>query len=395
MPNIVDKFISEMIEKGIILELYENGLKQNEVEQFIIDRFKPYLKSKSILKVQMLAYLPQYIDSLLYISSNSVNIGLFECCLEVFWSAKKEDSVNCYNSYKYWQDNVLAATSKIVSLITLDQDRSKMTLHEFAEDVFTKIGKIIEACIQPYLRILLYLEEIINKRNPSKLDINKLNLGDIVDRLIEYKIFNKFLIPPPWNLKLNDWRNISKHDKYSAKDNKIICRYKKPPKEKKIILIQPELWNLFLTINDIFGILRLAHSIFFFDNIDDIQPYWENKQLRKESAILDQISLYNMFGFSVKNYSIEEDLIKFQLKDETAIDPDSRLNKLLFLLRPTWYKARKKFIILEYYDNQNNPIFRIEVDTSKNEDIFALNVDENLLTFENIKESCKILDLRK
>ena len=97
----------------------------------------------------------------------------------------------------------------------------------------------------------------------------------------------------------------------------------------------------------------------------------------------------------MKNYSIEKDLIKFQLKDETAIDPDSRLNKLLFLLRPTWYKARKKFIILEYYDNQNNPIFRIEVDTSKNEDIFTLNIDENLLTFENIKESCKILDLRK
>jgi len=192
MQDIVDKFISEKNGKGIVLELYENGLKQNEIEQFIISKFKPYLKSKSILKVQMLAYLPQYIDSLLYISSNSVNIGLFECCLEVFWKVKMEDSLNCYNSYKYWQDDVLVATSKIVSLITLDQDRSKMTLHEFAEDVFTKIGKIIEACIQPYLRILLYLEEIINKRNPLKLDINKLNLGDIVDRLIKYKIFNKF-----------------------------------------------------------------------------------------------------------------------------------------------------------------------------------------------------------
>jgi len=394
MPDIVDKYISEKNGKGIVLELYENGLKQNEIEQFIISKFKPYLKSKSILKVQMLAYLPQYIDSLLYISSNSVNIGLFECCLEVFWKAKKEDSVNCYNSYKYWQDDVLAATSKIVSLITLDQDRSKMTLHEFAEDVFTKIGKIVEACIQPYLRILLYLEEIINKRNPSKLDINKLNLGDIVDGLIKYKTFNKFLIPPPWNLKLNDWRNISKHDKYSAKDNKIICRYKKPPKEKKIILIQPELWNLFLTINDIFGILRLAHSVFFFDNIDDIQPYWENKQLRKESAILDQISLYNMFGFSVKKYSIENDKVKFKLKDETVLKPKIRLKHLLFLIRPTWYKTRKKQIILEYFDSQDYPIFRIEVDTSKREDIFSLNVDEELLTIENIKECIILTDLR-
>ena len=200
MLNIVDKFIAEKNEKGIILELYEKGLKQKEIEQFIIDKFKPFLKNKSILRVQMLAYLPQYIDSLLYISSNNVNKKIFENCLEVFWKAKMEDSVNCYNSYQYWQDNVLAATSKIISLITLDQDRSKMNLHEFAEDVFTKIGKIIEACIQPYLRILLYLEEIINKRNPSKLDINKFNLGDVVNKLLKYKFINKLLIPPPWNL---------------------------------------------------------------------------------------------------------------------------------------------------------------------------------------------------
>ncbi|MFW9875501.1 MAG: hypothetical protein ACFFG0_20535, partial [Candidatus Thorarchaeota archaeon] len=216
MQNIIDKFISEKKEKGIILELYEKGLKQEEIEQFIIDKFKPFLKNKSILRVQMFAYLTQYVDSLLYILSDNVNRQLFENSLEAFWKAKMEDSINCYKSYQYWQDDVIATTSKIISLITLDQDRSKMTLHEFAEDVFTKIGKIIEACIQPYLRILLYLEEIINKRKPSKLYINNLDLGDLVNKLLIYKFNNKLLIPPPWNLKLNDWRNIPKHDKYSV-----------------------------------------------------------------------------------------------------------------------------------------------------------------------------------
>jgi len=160
-------------------------------------------------------------------------------------------------------------------------------------------------------------------------------------------------------------------------------------------LLQPELWYLFLSINDIFCILRLAHSLFFLDNIDEIQPYWENKQLRKESAILDQISLYNMFGFSIEKYSIENDMVKFKLKDVTVLKPKIRLNHLLFLIRPTWYKIRKKFITLEYFDSQDNPIFLIEVDTSKRENIFSLNIDENLLTIENIKESCKLIDLRK
>ena len=395
MPNIVDKFISEKDDKGIILKLYENGLKQKEVKQFIIDKFKPYLKSKSILRIQMLAYLPQYIDSLLYILSNNVNKNIFKSCLEIFWKAKLEDSVECYSSYQYWQDDVLAATSKVVSLITLDQDRSKMGLHEFAEDVFTKIGKIIEACIQPYLRILLYLEEIINKRNPSKLDITKLNLGNVVNKLLNYKFFNKLLIPPPWNLKLNDWRNIPKHDKYLVKDNKIVCRFKKPSKEKEIILSKQELWYLFLSINDIFSILRLAHSVFFFDNIEEIQPYWDKKRLRKESSLLDLISVYGMFGFSVKNYSVGDDKVEFQLKDKTRRESDKRLNELIFLIRPTWYKTRKRFLILEYIDSLNNPIFIIEVDTSKREDIFSIGVDEDLLTIDNLRDCIELTDLRK
>ncbi len=68
MQNIVDKFISEKNEKGIILELYEKGLKQKEIEQFIIDKFNPLLKNKSILRVQMLAYLHQVFENHLHVS---------------------------------------------------------------------------------------------------------------------------------------------------------------------------------------------------------------------------------------------------------------------------------------------------------------------------------------
>ncbi len=117
-------------------------------------------------------------------------------------------------------------------------------------------------------------------------------------------------------------------------------------------------------------------------------------QLREESELLDQISVYGMFGFSVKNYSIEENKVKFKLIDKTNSAPDTRLNQLLFLIRPTWYKTRKKIIILEYFNSQNSPIFQIEVDTSKREDIFSLNVDEEILTIENIKECINLTDLR-
>ncbi len=394
MKNIVDRYLSEKDEKGIIAQLYELGLSQREIEEFIIEKHKPYLKNKSIPRIQVYAYMSQYIDSLIHILSNEETKSLFESCLEIYWKAKEKDPILCYKSYQYWEDDVLEATSKLISMINNDPDRSNMNLHDFAEDVFTKIGKIIEKIIQPHLKILLYLKKVINNAIPTALDFDKLTLGNLVDELLKFKIFDNLLKPGSWDIKLNQWRNIANHDKYLVKDNKIIGKYGRAPKEKEIGLFQPELWMLFLNVNDIFSILRLAHSLFFLDNMEEIKPFWENKQLRQESSLLDLITSYDMLGFSVKDYSIEDNTVKLEVRDLTMNDSEKRLNELLMLLRPTWYKTHKRFIKVEYFDFNGNPICIIEVDTSKRQDLFIEGVDENLLTLENLKECIELTDLR-
>ncbi|MFW9874683.1 MAG: hypothetical protein ACFFG0_16370, partial [Candidatus Thorarchaeota archaeon] len=373
---------------------YELGLTQKEIEDFIIENHKPYLKNKSIPRIQVYTYMSQYIDSLIQILSNENNKILFENCLDIYWKAKEKDPIRCYKSYEYWEDDILEATSKLVTMINIDRDRNQMNLYEFAEDVFTKIGKIIEKLIQPYLRIILYLEKVINNENPNIFDLNKYSIGTIIDELLKFKIFNNLLTPGTWNIKLNQWRNIPKHDKYSVKDNKIICKYGIPPNEKIIKLFQPELWMLFENINEIFSLLRLAHSLFFLDNMEEIMPYWKNKQLRQESSLLDLISLYDILGFSVKDYILEDNTIKFVVRDLTKKDCENRLKELLMLLRPIWYKIKKRFIRLKYLDSNSNPIYSIEADISKRKDIFSEGVDEKLLTLENLKDCIELTDLR-
>lgn len=128
--------------------------------------------------------------------------------------------------------------------------------------------------------------------------------------------------------------------------------------------------------------------------MEEIKPFWENKQLRQESSLLDLINFYDMFGFSVKNYSMEDDIVKLVIKDLTMKDSEKRLDELLTFLRPTWYKIHKRFIKLEYHDFNGNPISIIEADTSKRQDLFIEGVDENLLTLNNYKKCTKLTDLR-
>ena len=390
MKNIVDRYISEKGEKGIISEWFELGFSEREIEQFIIETHDPYLKNKTIPRVQVHAYMSQYIDSLLHILSNEETKSLFERCLETYWNAKEKNPTLCYKSYQYWEDDVLEATSKLVSLINNDPDRSKMDLHDFVEDVFTKIGKLIEKIIQPHLKIILYLRKVINDETPTALDLDKLSLGTLIDELLKCEVFDKLLKPGSWDIKLNQWRNIANHDNFSVEGIKITGKYGRPPKEKEIVIFQAELWMLFLKMNDLFSLLRLANSLFFLDNMDEIKPFWENKQLRQESSLLDLIRVYEMQGFSVTACSIQNDAVELKVKDLATKESEKRLIKLLSLIRPTWYKTRKRYVKIEYSDFNGNPISILEADTSKRQDLFTVGVDENLLTLENLME-CLVL----
>jgi len=151
---------------------------------------------------------------------------------------------------------------------------------------------------------------------------------------------------------------------------------------------------VFENVNEIYSILSLAHSIFFLDNMEEIKPFWENTKLRQESSLLDLINTFDMLGFSIRDYSIGENSVNFSIRDLTMQDKEKILNELLLFLRSIWYKTRKRFIKLKYYKFNGDPISIIEADTSKRKDIFIENVDENLLTLENIKDCIKITDLR-
>lgn len=389
--DIIKKYIHDNTDRSIVLEMHEYGIKPHEIMEFIIESFKPYFQSESLVKEQVIAYLPDYIDSLIYHLAIPINKSMIGKCIKIYWRAKKRNPIECFKAFGYWQDEFRATTSKTISLVNLDQDRTKMSLYEFSEDVFGKIGTLIEACIQPFLKIMLFLDKICRGEEASDSAINQLSLGQIVNQLLKNIDLEHFLIPTPYKLQLNQWRNISKHDKFIVENNKIIGTYNRLPHEKKIVLLKEELWMIFLTINDIYGILKLTHAIFFFDSIESIKPYWNNKDLREESGILTLIQLFNTHGLSVKSNSMSKDRIHFDLCEvRRSIDLEKRIDNLLFLLRPIWHKSRRRYISLHYFDIQGILSVKLEADTSKQPDIFIINANERLITPKNLRKCCTV-----
>jgi len=137
----------------------------------------------------------------------------------------------------------------------------------------------------------------------------------------------------------------------------------------------------------------LSNSVFFFDNFTNIEKYWKSIPLREKSNYLEIVSLFKAFGFSIEGYSIIEKEVSFEIKDIIKPNLNVRINQILTLIRPIWYKTHARFITLKYTDYDGIPRFLIKSDTLENKEIFTLNVADSFLTPENIKKAVEIIEL--
>jgi len=99
------------------------------------------------------------------------------------------------------------------------------------------IGDLTEGLIKPYLKVLLRQIKIGDGIEGLVENINTLDLGQIVNELIQND-YTDLLVPAPWNIRLNQWRNIAYHHSAKIVDNKIVCWYGIPP----TTLVQIRFW---------------------------------------------------------------------------------------------------------------------------------------------------------
>ena len=80
-----------------------------------------------------------------------------------------------------------------------------MNLEDFAKDCFEYVGNFIEVIINAYLRLILQQVSIIKYDSKKFEDIRGLDLGVIINSIINEKILKEIVNPSPWNIPLNQW----------------------------------------------------------------------------------------------------------------------------------------------------------------------------------------------
>ena len=183
--------------------------------------------------------------------------------LQEYRDASDVDDRRLYESLTASQGPVLRAHNNLVSVAHLEGMVARSKPLVFARSCFRNIGDIIEACLFPFLRIRLHVLRIATCTSDQDPDVADLSLGRTIDELT--RIDAKLYAPPPFAVRLSQWRNIAAHSGYHVRGEKIHCQY---GNGRRFECTPAQLLDVARYANDVYYVHKVAHEIFCIDNIE-------------------------------------------------------------------------------------------------------------------------------
>jgi len=369
-----ERIISAIKEENPLLKMIQLGLKPKEIKEAVIESLEFYFDNKDILDQFAIKTLVPESINLLKLQKDNWLFSMFEKCLTTYRLAKSKNPQSCFESLALWQSQILRSLSKYWSVLYLEVDKSNLEFEEFLHECLRNIGDIIEGLTKPYLKALLHQTRIANRIKIVLGDIDSLDLGAIVNDLIQKSGYADLFMPPPWNITLNQWRNIAYHHTAKIENSEIICWYGRSPNIKEIRLSGSELLQVVQTVSDIYRAIKLAHTLFFVDNLKEINRFFPpvdvDVDVRDEAKFLNFATGLASQGFEIADYKVNADEAKLVVKDVSALNPDQRRFHASQFLFPLWVLTMSKSVIVEYREKDDTPNLLVSANSSECKKIY-------------------------
>lgn len=356
----------------IYLKMIEAGYSPEDIKEMVIEEFNQFFVNKEILQRNAIEVLLPELINLIKLKQYEKYYQEFIMCVDMYKRSMNIDREECFKVFANWSLDINKAINKYWIIYNLDRVRKDLTLEEYVEVTFKNIGKLIEGVIKPYSFNILNNIYIIEGKKEKIDTFQKKDLGIFFEEIIQSNMLDELFkiqldtMDGIKQIKLNQLRNIVAHENYEFEGNSINCFIKK--KNEVIDSFSLSIEQLKKCFSDVYytlGSIKLAYTIFFIDNIDEIIEYNPDKlNIRVESLISNMFLGIQSQGFKIIDFvedSIESKLI---LEDILCNDEKQRMiHSSQFLFR-LWEITKAKNNIIEYLDNTGNlkAIFQLDSD---------------------------------
>ena len=333
-----------------MLTLAELGLAPEEVKQGIIEVLTPYFEHKEVLQDSATGILAPEAVNVMKFSNDPVAYRAFENVLNMYRTAASTDEEACWKCCAESENDILRGISEFWSLFFLEADKGDLPTDECRYETFRNIGAILEASLQPLLKSLLLQVRITRGKGGPHSDVRSLTLGTVVGELHDIRTFTEFLAPPPWGVRLNQWRNMAQHHRSWVNDGMIVGSYGKEPNEKEIVLSKVELAAAFQQISFILAAVRSAHTIFVIDNADKVQPYLTLASPRVDIKVFSLATALATQGYELKDLKVEDNFVTATIRDASPDSTQQRMAHATQFVYPIWCYFPEDLVEARYED---------------------------------------------
>lgn len=350
------KLLEAVRTQSSLLQLAEQGMSSAEFKELVITLFSPFFLNRAVLGESAVPFLVPDAVTLSGLCTDTWSSSMLSRVLAEHRSAAASNEPACFAGYGTWEPDVSRGLSQYWSGFQLEIDKTdQLPLEEFAHEVARNMGVVIEASLKPMLKELLLMVRIrMAKANPSR-KLDSMDLGLVVGELIDTSGYPELFAPPPWRLRLNQWRNICYHYSLELEGENIVGHYGKLPNQREITLSRWDFFEAGTKCVRVLEIIKLARTIAILDSLEKIQPYLPPMVLRPEQEILALASALATQGFQVKDVLLEDQSVHVVVQDLTNQPPEQRMVHASQFVFPVWTHFPRDSISVEFVDGTGSP----------------------------------------
>ena len=332
------------------MALAKMGWDSDSFKGLIIETLEPYFENKQFLKEKAIDLL----------SAEAANVGMIgqdvkaerwlRQLLAIHRTASKASEEVCFQTIGYWEQAIAHGRDEFWSAAVLERDTSELSLEDLKFEMFRSIGMLIEACLQPLLKALLAQVRLARGDLQPNQNLLDLELGKVIDELFLKLPDSEIVAPAPWNVRLNQWRNMAQHHKTEVRGDRIVGVYGVGMKQTEIKLTRNGILEFGARLGLVLRVVRGSRAIFMFDNLEKIEPHFPTLHEREDVRVFHLAAPFATQGFQIERFEIIDKTAHVRIRDRIGGDIQRRTVHCSQLVFPIWLHFPYEAIEIEFMD---------------------------------------------
>ena len=295
--------------------LLDAGATPAQVKEAIIALLSPYVEDKELLRQLSVTVLANEAACVGQLSSRPDWKSLLDLAFFIRRGAIKTNKIKSFEIITAFEIPIEQAQKKYFLQIIFEQSKKGLNNDEYAFEMFRLIGALIESTIQPFMKEL-YCLSLIGKGLPvDPATVLRTDFGRIVEQFEKLLDDSCFLSPPPWNVRLNQWRNIAQHHSYVVRGESIVAHYGRSDPPHHIELSREELFAVSKELIRRLGALKSSREITTLNHLNELSPLLPVTERDVYCIATELSAAFSTQGFTLTDLTESNEIVAAKFLD--------------------------------------------------------------------------------